>query len=71
MLLDLVQIVPEEVPLLKVMVCVKVVTFLVIFNVCSVPSAPLDTSKVDFRAMGVNVFDADFVKTPLLISVST
>ena len=64
--LDFVTIVPDVVPHLYVMVCVKLLDFLVTVSVCAVPNVPFDAVSVLFLGMVVNTFDAVAVTVPLL-----
>ena len=66
-LLDFVAIVPEALPHLYVIVCVKLESNLLTVNVCIVPSVPLDAVKLLFLAIvgSVPLPDPDFV--PMLV----
>jgi hypothetical protein len=64
--LDFVQIVPDALPHLYVIVWVKLLACLVTVRVCAVPSFPLEAARVLFLGIVVNAFDADAVTVPLL-----
>ena len=53
--LDLLAIVVDALPQVAVIVCVKLLDFLVIVKVCAVPSVPFATVSVDFLGIVVSV----------------
>jgi len=65
-LLDFVATVPEAVPHLYVIVCVKLLECRDIVNVCAVPSVPFEAVKVLFLGIVVSTFDVVAVTVPLL-----
>ena len=69
-LLDFVAIVPEVLPHLYVIVCVKLPDCLETVNVCAVPSVPFDAERLLFLAIvfSVPLPDPDFV--PMLVPLN-
>ena len=59
-------IVPEAVPHLYVIVCVKLFECLAMVNVCAVPNVPLLAVRLLLRGIVVNTFEPVAVTVPLL-----